>query len=177
MKTRVLFYFAVALAIFSVAGGTAAQSKVARTTQSLELRALANTLKERDAVDRRQVSDIARRMGIPLRRELLDGRVLELQRFIPGRGPVFYITNNVDAADSVSTDEVYVGGSAGLSLDGSGMTVGEWDGGAVALHPGEVELQGSVRPIRSGFRVAVLEAVAVRLDLRRELVAPVPAGR
>jgi hypothetical protein len=50
--------------------------------------------------------------------------------------PVFYITNNIDAADTVSTDEVWPGGSAGLDLDGSGMTVAQWDGGAVfADHP------------------------------------------
>jgi hypothetical protein len=49
MSTRVLFYFAVALTVFSVAAGTAAQNKVARATQSLELQALSDTLKIRDA--------------------------------------------------------------------------------------------------------------------------------
>ncbi len=54
----------------------------------------------------------------------------------PGIGPVFYLTYNVDAADTVSTDEVWSGGSAGLSLDGNGLTVGEWDAGAIlANHP------------------------------------------
>lgn len=54
-----------------------------------------------------------------------------MQRFGTGSRPIFYITNNVDAADTVSTDEVRPGGAAGLNLDGSDMTIGEWDDGAV----------------------------------------------
>jgi hypothetical protein len=108
-----------------------AQSDVALMTRKAELKALSATLKERDAADRARAREFARSLGIPMRRELPNGRILELQRIAPGIGPVFYITNNVDAADTVSTDEVWPGGSAGLLLDGSGMTVGEWDGGAV----------------------------------------------
>ena len=78
--------------------------------------------------------DYARRAGIAVRRELPNGGVMELQRIAPGVGPVFYITNNLDAADSVSTDEVRPGRSAGLSLEGDGMTVAEWDGGAIYNH-------------------------------------------
>jgi hypothetical protein len=75
-------------------------------------------------------------LGTAKRRELPNGRVLELQRIVPGIGPVFYITNNIVAADTVSTDEIWPGGSAGLDLDGSGMTIAEWDGGAIfADHP------------------------------------------
>ena len=57
--------------------------------------------------------------------------MLELQRIAPGLGPVFYITNNYDAADTVSTDEVWPGATLDPGLTGSGMTIGEWDGGAV----------------------------------------------
>ena len=66
-----------------------------------------------------------------MRRILPGDRVLELQRIASGNRPVFYITNNIVAADTVSTDEVWPGGSGGLSLNGSGMTIAEWDGGAV----------------------------------------------
>ena len=41
--------------------------------------------------------------------------------------PVFYITENAVAAETVSTDKVWPGGVAGLGLDGTGMTVGLWD--------------------------------------------------
>jgi len=40
-------------------------------------------------------------------------------------------TMNVDAADSTNVEHVKAGGSLGLDLDGTGYTVGVWDGGAV----------------------------------------------
>jgi len=119
-----------------LAGNAAAQSYILSKTRSDELRALADNLRQRDQLERSEIRDYARNLGIPLKQELPSGRVLELQRIAPGIGPVFYITNNVDAADTISTDEVWTGGSAGLNLDGAGMTVAEWDGGAVySDHP------------------------------------------
>ena len=44
---------------------------------------------------------------------------------------LFYITDNLDAARTVSTDKVWPGGGLGYTLTGSGMEVGEWDGGSV----------------------------------------------
>jgi len=55
--------------------------------------------------------------------------------FIDDRGkPVYYLTENINAARTVSTDDVWPGGSGGFSLTGSGTTTGRlgiWDGGAV----------------------------------------------
>ena len=45
--------------------------------------------------------------------------------------PYYYITTNLDAARTVSTDRVWPGGTSGLSLSGAGMIIGEWDGGDV----------------------------------------------
>ncbi|MEH6634628.1 MAG: hypothetical protein V7700_03875, partial [Halioglobus sp.] len=110
--------------------------EVALATSTTKLQALSEKLKNRDHKERQQARDWADRAGIPFRRELPNGKVLELQRLTPGVGPTFYITNNISAADTVSTDEVWPGGSAGLLLNGSGMTIGEWDAGAVyANHP------------------------------------------
>lgn len=44
---------------------------------------------------------------------------------------LFYITDNLDAARTVSTDKVWPGGGLGFTLTGGGIEVGEWDGGAV----------------------------------------------
>jgi hypothetical protein len=126
-----LLNLGVFLTALGLAGQVAAQNPVAAATRQAQLRSLAASLQQRDANDRWQANAWARRAGIPLRRELPNGRVLELQRVVPGIGPLFYITNNIVAADTVSTDEVWPGGSAGLNLDGSGMTMAEWDGGAV----------------------------------------------
>ena len=117
--------------ILGFAGQAVAQSTVAARTHQAKLKTLAATLQQRDAADRAQARVFAARAGIPMRRVLPNGGVLELQRIVPGVGPVFYITNNILAAQTVSTDEVWPGGSAGLALNGSGMTMAEWDGGAV----------------------------------------------
>ena len=134
--TKILLNLGVVVTILCASCEAAAQSDVALATRQVDLLELSERLQKRDKINRQQAQEFARRAGIPLRRELPNGKVLELQRIVPGIGPVFYITNNVDAASTVSTDEVWPGGSAGLDLDGGGMTVAIWDGGAIyAAHP------------------------------------------
>ncbi len=67
-------------------------------------------------------------LGMPIKGTLADGNFFEAIDVENGR-PVYYITHNVDAADSISTDEVQPGGSLGLTLTGAGVTLLEWDGG------------------------------------------------
>jgi hypothetical protein len=48
--------------------------------------------------------------------------------------PIFYLLDNLNAARTLSTDDVWPGGSGGFSLSGSGTTLGQlaiWDGGGV----------------------------------------------
>ena len=131
MLTKTLLNLVLVITILSVNYKAAAQSDVALATKQSKLQTLSDNLKKRDVTNRRLVKEFANRVGIPVRRELSDGKVLELQRVSTDTPPIFYITNNSDAADTVSTEKVWPGGSAGLNLDGSGMTVGEWDGGAI----------------------------------------------
>jgi len=130
--------FIVAALLLSVAHSSSVLGAGPSATQKNRLQSLAEDLHERSRADRRQAAQYAERSGIPTRRELPGGKVLELQRIAPGLGPVFYITNNVGAADTVSTDDVWPGGLAGLNLEGAGLIVGEWDGGAV--HPGHPDM-------------------------------------
>jgi len=134
MLIKTLLNFVVIISILSISFDATAQSDIALVTRAAKLQALSKSLIQRDAADRLQAQAFARRAGIPVRRELPNGKVLELQRFSQGLRPIFYITNNLDAADTVSTEKVWPGGSAGLDLDGSGMTVGEWDGGKIYAH-------------------------------------------
>jgi hypothetical protein len=138
--------------LLGLAGQSLAQSSTATATRQAKLQDLAEKLQQRDVQDRLRVREFARRHGIAARRELPGGRLLELQRIVPGIGPVFYITNNIVAAESVSTDEVWPGGAAGLSLDGTGMTIGEWDGGAIfADHP---DLVGRVNQVDDATEIS-----------------------
>jgi hypothetical protein len=67
---------------------------------------------------------------MPIRTESEDGRVIELQRFYRGR-PQYYTTCNFNAARTISTNKVWPGGVGGYDLTGTGVTLGEWDGGRV----------------------------------------------
>jgi len=135
MIKNVSVYLGVLFILIFVSIDLSAQSDIALATRTVKLLDLSEQLKNRDKADKLRAMQAASKMGIASRRELPNGRILELQRIVPGIGPIFYITYNVDAADTVSTDEVWPGGSAGLGLDGDGMVIGEWDGGAVySLH-------------------------------------------
>jgi len=92
-----------------------------------------------------QAEAFVRGLGMEIRSELPDGTIIEIQRIVNGR-PVFYITENANAAITTRTDSLYPGGGLGLSLTGSGYDkLGEWDGGAVrATHQ---ELTGRVTQV------------------------------
>ncbi|MFN8219689.1 MAG: S8 family serine peptidase [Fimbriimonadales bacterium] len=69
------------------------------------------------------------------------GNTLCLVRLSQSR-PVFYLTTGIEAADTVSADEVWPGGSLGLNLNGAGVALALWDDGLVQTdHP---ELAGRV---------------------------------
>ncbi|MCH7884852.1 MAG: S8 family serine peptidase [Planctomycetes bacterium] len=58
------------------------------------------------------------------------GRIVQLMVLRDGR-PIYYATTNANAADSVSADEIQLFGSSGFDLDGTGVGLHIWDGGAV----------------------------------------------
>lgn len=60
-----------------------------------------------------------------------DGSLAELMKLSPDGYPMYYSTDNVNAARSTRTNHLHSGGSLGLNLEGQGMTVRVWDGGRV----------------------------------------------
>ena len=134
MRMAILPVGMLALVTASWSASAGAQASVP-DARIQALQQFSETQRARQAAERREAREWARRAGIPARRKLPGDRVLEIQRLAADAPPRFYITYNVDAADTVSTDELWPGGALGLSLDGTGMTVGEWDGGAIYAHP------------------------------------------
>ncbi len=100
-----------------------------------KLRSLASKFKQNAQDAQKQARKQAKQHNWLIRKAFPDGRTIELQ-FVTENGlPFYYQTSNVDAADTISTDEVWKNGSAGLELDGSGMTIGQWDtGGVLTTH-------------------------------------------
>ncbi len=83
-----------------------------------------------EAAQKEQVKQVSRSKGYILRKDSA-GITIELQ-FIDKRGALqYYIADNANSAKTISTNKVYSGGGAGLSLNGSGATPREWDAGRV----------------------------------------------
>ncbi|MEY2904351.1 MAG: hypothetical protein RJA52_367, partial [Bacteroidota bacterium] len=96
--------------------------------QIQELLNLSQFLSERAVSRKQEALNRARGLRMAERRELGDGKVIELMAF-EGEFPVFYATSNTTAANSIRTNEIQSGGSSGLSLTGVTDTLGIWDEG------------------------------------------------
>jgi subtilisin family serine protease len=80
---------------------------------------------------RRVAVEYARRNNLPERVKYRDGTVLEIKKLSPTGQPMYYKTFNMNAARTISSDQVWEDGSSGLDLNGNGIVVGLWDAGLV----------------------------------------------
>ncbi|GAB4371554.1 MAG: hypothetical protein Kow0042_14360 [Calditrichia bacterium] len=101
------------------------------STNTDRLLQMARQFERNFQIRQQQAIEVALEKGWPVREEYPDGSIIEIQGLAPDGKPIYYVTQNLNAAKTISTDKVWPGGSAGLNLNGSGMIVGEWDGGAV----------------------------------------------
>ncbi|NOX85319.1 MAG: S8 family serine peptidase [Chlorobi bacterium] len=94
-----------------------------------ELMRLSKLFKEQWEANRQEVINYSQQNNVPIRTE--DSIVTREMQYIDQFGkPEYYQTENKNAAATISTNKVHTGGGAGLTLDGSGMTVHEWDAAA-----------------------------------------------
>lgn len=89
--------------------------------------------------EKQYAEEFAREKGIPVRVVYDDGTILEIRRISKLGQPEYYITHNLNAARTTSTDRLWQGGELGLDLDGDGIVVGVWDGGHVRTTHDEFE--------------------------------------
>jgi subtilisin family serine protease len=75
---------------------------------------------------------LAVELDIPIKFTDSDGSYFELQWFENGL-PIYYITDNANSSQTISTNKIYIDQIAGFALSGAGQTLGVWDGGAVRL--------------------------------------------
>jgi len=106
--------------------------------------ALISRLRLRSESNRSQLNAYIQKINPNLKSSSVDGD-WELVGLDEGR-PVYYCTNNLATAWTISTDNVWPGGVDGLSLSGNnGVNLGLWDSGGVrSTH---VELTGRVAQI------------------------------
>lgn len=99
-------------------------------TKTTDLKSLSVRFAREFETEKEQAITYARANNIPIRIE--NDSVLMVLMAIDNNGiPQYYTTTNAVAAATSSTNEVYSGGGAGLNLDGTGISVCEWDGGTI----------------------------------------------
>jgi hypothetical protein len=114
------------------------KEKILQQTKVEKLQDRAVLYKKQSLKEKKEAIKLARRNGWIIRKEFDNGRIMELQRVENGQ-PIYYITYNLDAAKTISTNEVWSGGDAGLNLSGAALAAGVWDGGAVRTSHQEFE--------------------------------------
>jgi len=147
-STVILLVLAVvSLVVLSDLGSASAEAPATRRAQ---LDSLSIALEQRLEQRRPALYYELLRSENPPQKRLNANPDLQLM-YINERGrPVFYVLENIDAAGTVSTDDVWPGGGGGFSLTGSGTTLGElaiWDGGGVLTS--HQELTGRVTQMDS----------------------------
>ncbi|MES2812220.1 MAG: S8 family serine peptidase [Bacteroidota bacterium] len=80
---------------------------------------------------KKRAEQVAKNKGWSLTKIRKDGGYEELMGLTPDGFPLYFSTNNVDAAKSTRANYLNTGGGLGLTLDGQGMIPREWDGGTV----------------------------------------------
>jgi hypothetical protein len=70
-------------------------------------------------------------MGLPLRTKSEFGQISEFVGFSPSGKPLYFASQNLQAAATIGITPIWPGGTAGLNLAGSGLVIGEWDAGMV----------------------------------------------
>ena len=117
------------LLLSAVLFGFLATSFAQTETNVEELMRMSKLFKEQWEANRQKVINYSQQNNVPIRTE--DSVVTREMQYLDEFGmPVYYQTENKNAAATVSTNKVHSGGGAGLSLNGSGMTVHEWDAAA-----------------------------------------------
>ena len=81
--------------------------------------------------DKREALIYAAANNIEVVKELDNGGISVLEKVLEDGTLIYISTLNAGAATTLNSNEVYSGGSSGLSLDGRNIVMGIWDGGIV----------------------------------------------
>ena len=85
--------------------------------------------RKKEELEKRKAHAAAQINNWPITIQKEDGSFSELMKLTPDGYPMYYSTENVNAARTTRTNHLHSGGSLGLNLEGQGMTVRVWDGG------------------------------------------------
>ena len=128
-------YFLLLVILFSACTIFAQSSEdIKKITAKYDTAKLKNTeafYRKKEQADKRKAIAVALNKNWPLSIKDADGNFSELMRLSADGFPLYYSTQNVNAARTTRANHLNSGGSLGLTLNGQGMVVREWDGGNV----------------------------------------------
>ncbi|HPI72237.1 MAG TPA: S8 family serine peptidase [bacterium] len=107
-------------------------AQIIAETNVRELTDLAGRSGIKAVQDRRMAETYLQLKGWETAGTLAGARFFQVQRIWQST-PVYYVDMNQQAAQTVSTQKLWPGGSSGASLDGSGIVIGLWDGSGILL--------------------------------------------
>jgi hypothetical protein len=132
MKKLKLLFMLLFIFHFSAIAQDEIQNKIRQQilskTDSVALRNLGAEFENSYRLNKEEAIKLLLSKGYLIKKTYPDGRGIELQGFKDGR-PKYYVTYNIIAAQTTSTDDVW--GYSGFNLDGTLIDVGLWDEGSV----------------------------------------------
>jgi len=112
-----------------------------------ELIRFAGQKKTRWDIEKRKADSIAGLMAYPIAYTEDDSRIIILQRLGRNGKPVYYATDNLSSAATISVDQVWTCTNDYPSLSGEGVEINLWDGGAVRVTHREFQNESGSRII------------------------------
>ncbi|MHA6249477.1 S8 family serine peptidase [Pontibacter sp. CAU 1760] len=140
----------LALWLISAAPALAQRSITPLRANTQVLQQIAVSAEKDYKANRAKALALAKQYGWVIEQTMEDGTFISLQGVDVKGLPIYYITyNNTRAAATTNTDQLWAGGSLGLSLSGASASVASklamWDGGKVRLT--HQELRGRVQQV------------------------------
>ncbi len=153
---RRLSLWLVALGLVSAAPAMAQRSITPIRANTQVLQRMAVSAEKDYKANKSKALELARQYGWTIERTTKDGTHISLQGLDAKGLPIYYITyNNSRAAATTHTDQLWAGGSLGLSLSGGSSVVANklamWDGGKVRLT--HQELVGRVQQVDNALEL------------------------
>ncbi|MGX7667790.1 GEVED domain-containing protein [Flavobacterium pedocola] len=153
-QVRKMLLFSMLSGSFFVSAQTPQErSKIANSYDKGKLSELSTEFLLKSKKQKSEAIAFAKTNNLPVRVQLEDGGIAELQKIENGR-PVYYRTFNVAAAKSTRANHLHSGGSLGLDLNGQNMLAYVWDGGHARVTHQEYDGTGGTN------RVTVEDATA-----------------
>jgi subtilisin-like proprotein convertase family protein len=132
MKKKYLLLFSILFVGCSIFGQSKEDiKKIAADYNITLLKEKESFYSEKARAEKKKAIAVARAKNWPIYTAKEDGSISELMKLSPEGLPIYYATDNVNAAKTTRANHLNTGGTLGLNLNGQGMTVREWDGGNV----------------------------------------------